>query len=151
MSESKIYARYLPTGEHDPMGHEVTKFFAVTTDIQEGDDIWWLIENDGDIDGWHHAKADAFLPKDGMHPDSWGVHPKYYGEQVSQDMIAVGDAYKILAPLSPNVTWDITDGQEIEIQHQVQLVEGGVWHTMRGGQKPIAVRIAVKGPCEHYH
>jgi len=127
--------------------------YAVTTEISEGDEIWWLIENDGQIDGWHHARADAFLPKDGMHPDSWGVHPKYYGDQVSQDMITVGEAYKILAPISPAVTWEIEDGAEIEVKCQVQLFKDGEWLPL-GADKNIPFarkRAKVKGPCGHYH
>ena len=63
--------------------------------------------------------------------------------------------FKILAPLSPNVTWEILDGAEIEVSKRifVKHEDDSSWHKPMGGlpHKQEKVFMEVKGPCGHYH
>ena len=131
MKQPKITCRYLPAkGEiksRQMIGESVAmemvkrtifpKRFAVTTEFKIGDEI---IDQDGKTFVLTKEKevelADAIkkLPNDIEGKRNW---------------------VKKLAPLSPNVTWDIKDGAEIEAKRDGLLGETFI----------------VKGPCGHYH
>ena len=121
MKEPKIICKYLPTGEHDSMGHEVTKFFAVTTEFAVGDQVQRH-------DSIKPITIDGKVNTVEMLDDSW---------------------FKILAPISPAVTWEIPDGAEIEIELGYDKWEGFKLRERKDEPEPVTCK--VKGQCGHYH
>ena len=63
--------------------------------------------------------------------------------------------FKILAPISPAVTWKIEDGAEIEVSKRIYVKHGddSHWKLPMGGlpHKQEKVFMQVKGPCGHFH
>ena len=83
-----------------------------------------------------------------------GLPLLFWGEKIvtTEDIEAFnkqGHWFKILAPLSPNVTWEIKDGQEIEIELGYDKWEGFKLKERKDESEPVTCK--VKGPCGHYH
>ena len=68
--------------------------------------------------------------------------------------------FKILAPISPHVTWEIKDGAEIEVKERWEYhdeiedseIGEGAFHN--AGYPEVKYKfpyLIVKGPCGHYH
>ncbi len=117
---------------HHPKGCPVR--FAITTEFIEGDAVQTALDHTVIVDEVKTAKT--FYGTDGS---------KYNSKMF----------FKILAPISPQVTWEIQDGAEIEVKELCELVKNEKFKSFHGylpqyKRKGIGV-YKVKGPCGHYH
>ena len=134
------------SGAIGPELYKVVKLFAVTQDIEVGDEIWDLFK------GVKHGIAEK------VHED----YIEFKDLSYSMDRTS-GGAVKILGELSPNATWEIKDGEEIRVKEFDCYIEkdgGKVW----GGRDASNLTseaisellerktfLKVLGPCGHYH
>jgi len=106
---------------------KLTKLFAVTQDIEVGDEINYVPD-------LPHLKKGMVTHK---------ITEKYDGDFIMDDgYLMPNNGFKILGELSPNATW-VKEGEEIEIN------EG--WDKWEGPEGIEPVICQVLGPCGHYH
>ena len=150
MSRPKTYLKYLPVegeikvGDYyyfngkllrcepyaamPPIEESLTKVerFAVTTDIEKGDEV-----NYQHLGKWCKDECSGVKK----------IHILLKQDDGMEYVLRKDEAFKIIAPISPHVTWEIKDGAEIEV-----VIIKGI-----DIQKPDEKTALVKGPCGHYH
>ena len=169
MNHPKTYLRYLPAeGEikkgdftmcvrhPEIVGHakqdlpknsNFTKAerYAVTTDIEILDQI---IDISTRRKSYVISRNHKLIKGGGQKFIGYIVADSLQGGGICGD-VSKENAFKILAPISPAVTWKIKDGAEIEIE-----LGYNKWHKfkVKEGEDPFEpVTCKVKGPCGHYH
>lgn len=111
------------------------KLHAVTTDIKIDEDVNFYegsILREGKVLGYGRDKKAS----------DYGVKIIWGTGWLWADWDKV---FKILAPLSPHVTWGISDGQEIEGRIDIVTTGTNEFDFKEGDY------FRVKGPCGHYH
>ena len=158
MSKPKTFLKYLPAeGEikntRQMIGESVameavrrTMFperYAVTSDIEVGDEVMCF------TDGNKYKISGYIYHKIGRYPNKkyWEIWDERLREYLK---LSRKNCFKVLAPISKNVTWDIPDGAEIEVEPRLKE------HYLIGGALKLASKgevayYLVKGPCGHYH
>ena len=124
---------------------EKPKLFAVTHDIEVGDEVT-LLKNVSGKNAGDKGKV--------IEQNSSLITVMFYDEvewkQASAEMFC-----KVLGELSPNATWEIKEGEKIDVAQK--YIEDGVsyynqdmdWDENSYGT--IEKELAVLGPCGHYH
>jgi len=116
---------------------KLTGLFAVTQDIEVGDEISYVFSPP-------HLKSKLISHK---------ITELHDGDFIMDDgHPAPSDSFKVLGELSPNATWEIKDGAPIEVAQE--FIEEGIsyyYENMDCKLPGIEKELAVLGPCGHYH